>query len=199
MSDIDNKTSNQNIIEAYDIIHGRLADIPAKYCFWKEKNGNNHSVSYFEKSFSFIKNDIIKQNISRLRLCFEYQATLYKLHKPNSWFEIQHRYILAQTIASIYEGILLDLFYFKNGFGLKNKDREPSFIKLVNICKQEDIINEEWKQYLINLGYLRNTIHPKIFFIEKDHYLGNPLIKCEVDDFFTKFNEFIEKIKKIYL
>lgn len=186
----------KKIEEAYDLIHGNLRVIPKKFCYWKEDTGEMHTCKYWEDFFNFIKNDVLRRNLGQIRLCLDYQATLYKLHCPTLVFEQQHRYILAQIFCSIYEGVLLDLARHKRA--IKEDDDYLSFGKLIGGCRYRGFITKDISDYLFNILSLRNTIHPEVFFCKNVRTDINPLMTCKIDDFFKELNDFILFIKEKY-
>lgn len=208
------KSTKEQIINAYHIIHDQLSLLPPEYCCWKEKNSDGAWVAktiwnYYYPVFHFIRNKILRKNLAELRMCFDYHHSLYKLHKPGLTFGWQHKLILCQLVAQIHEGIMLDLLenfseseHKKiNKELLKEKLNKPSFGlgSMIELFYKSKIIDETWKEYLKHLNYLRNTVHPKALNLPDASFDKNPLLKKEAEILIKNLDKFIANMKKKYL
>lgn len=204
--------TKKEIEDAYHLIHDNLSFIPEEYCCWKETvNGASRTKTLggYRYYFLFIRNIELRNNLAELRMCFDYHYSLYKLHKPGLTFGWQHKLVLCQLLAGIYEGILYDLFEhltdpkqkssIANILAKQKMDNKGfGFGSLIDIFSQINSFPKSWNEYLTDLKYLRDTIHPKSLNDSKASYKTNKVVQKSPDQLLKDLDIFVESIKKKY-
>lgn len=202
----------QEIEKAFHTVHQNLQWMPEKYCCWKKKSSDGRVISKslysdYRPVFNFVKNKDLRNNLSELRFCFDYHHSLFKLLSPGLTFGWQHKLVLCQITAGIYEGLLFDLFEIlaKNKsnplqdviIDQKLKNKNFGFGGLIETFNEAGLL-KNWYKYLINMNKLRNTIHPKYLNNEDTSFQKNPIIGESIDKLESNLSSFIEDIKKLY-
>lgn len=137
-------------------VSGRLGALPKKYKKW-----GLGRLSQYRSQFSFIKDDNLRESISRLRMSFDYQFSLYNWLKPDSIFEEHHKFVLVNLIAQLYEGLL----FYRIKDEMSEKLSESKLISrlslgdLINVCHDLRHINQTKKISLLKINEIRNMIH----------------------------------------
>jgi len=204
----------EEIEKAYYMVHNNLAYLPERYCFWKKRSIDGKVISKtlsgdYRPIFCFVRNPSLRNNLAELRMCLDYHHSLYRLHKPGLIFGWQHKLVLCQITASIYEGLLFDLFEYqvkscpKNSvlnFCVKQKltDNRLGFGALIEIFFQTHQINEKWYNYLIKLKHVRDTVHPKSLNNPRASFKENIIVRGSVGTLIKNLDSFIKNIKKKY-
>ncbi|NLZ97167.1 MAG: hypothetical protein GX926_04220 [Candidatus Magasanikbacteria bacterium] len=201
----------QDIINAFNKIEGKLNLIPIDFCYWKEKIPEGILIKdkrYYVFYFRFIKDKQMQKNLAELRFCLDYYCSLFKLHKPKLTFEWHHRLVIFQVLGAIYEGILYDFISQKTNPTSKNipsviakeklNKRATGLATLRQIIYEAGTLNKSWNEYIIELANLRNTVHPKILNDQKTWFNQNSLVSRDNDILLKDLDLFIKYITPKY-
>lgn len=202
----------EEIRDAYHTIHDNLQWMPVEYCCWKKKTSDGRVVSKslsgdYRPLFRFVKNNTLRNNIAELMFCLDYHRSLFRLHKPGLTFGWQHKLVLCQIAAGIYEGILLDIFEqhinsdgeFAKTLGKQKLDNKSFGLgALVDTFTKTKILTERWRVYLLDLIPLRNTVHPRSLNHEDASYQQNSIIKGTADDLTKNLEAFLIYSEGLY-
>lgn len=160
--------------------------------------------------FYFVIDFELRNNLAELRMCLDYHRSVYEFLKPGLTFGWQHKLVICQLAATIYEGLLFDLFEFKT-----NADKKDNLSSIVVADKLSskgaglgyflDIFNkagffknQAWKIYLNDINHLRNTVHPKSLNSVHASYMKNKAVQEPVDELVKKLDRFIFLIQRAY-
>ncbi len=195
--------TREEIQEAFRTIHDNLQLMPDEFCCWKNK-----SVGNYRFQFSFIRNKEIRNNLAELRICIDYHHSLFKLHKPGLTFAWQHKLVISQLIAGIYEGILFDLFEQltkpnrKDLTALLAKEKidrnSLSLKKLNDLFYEIGTYPKRWYEYIDDFYHLRNTIHPKSLNHPRATYTNNYALRRGIDKTLLDLEVFVKNIQSKY-
>jgi hypothetical protein len=207
--------TEHSISDCFETIHGNLVALPDKYCYWRKVNSDGSKTpktlfTDYRPSFSFIKDTELKKNLPELRMCLDYHRSIYELINPIGTFGWQHKLILCQLTASIYEGILYDLYIHRTSEGVSNKlckvviddrnTRDIGFGYLLDkFSKAGFFKDKKWKQYLDDINHLRNTIHPKSLNSDMASFKTNKVIQQPISEIVDRLDLFIKLIQKVYI
>ena len=204
----------KDIEKAFHVIHDNLQWMPEQYCCWKKKSADGRAISKslsgdYRPLYYFVVDPSLRNNIAELRFCFDYHHSLYKLHKPGLTFGWQHKLVLCQIVAGIYEGLLYDLFYYLSQTSdndllrvlaknrLDNK-KDLSLRTLIKIFHETGTLSDQWQTYLTSINYLRDTVHPKSLNDPKASFQQNPVITKSIDNLEKNIEQFRRLIKRKY-
>lgn len=206
---------DDEIKNAFSIVHNNLQNLPDRFCYWRKKSTDGRMIvkslqSDYRPMFSFIKDSDLRNNLAELRMCVDYHRSIYEFLKPGLTFGWQHKLVLCQLVAAIYEGLLFDLFEHRTD--AKKKNSLTSIIaseKLSNkgtglgyfldvFNKAGFFRNQSWKIYLDDINHLRNTIHPKSLNSINASYQKNKVIKESIEELTNNLDRFIFLIEKTY-
>src|SRR4030067_1624132 len=150
------------IEQAYYQIHDQLPSLPEPFCYWKKKSSDGRSIPKtlsgdYRPIFNFVYALDLRNNLAELRMCIDYHRSLYSLHKPGLTFGWQHRLVICQMVAGIFEGILLDLVEFLTVRKEENKVLEVlgkqkienkgfGFGALIDVFSKAGVFDENWQK-----------------------------------------------------
>jgi len=206
--------STIEVEECFEKIHGKLWQIPDKYCYWRKESSVGSKISKslssdYRPLFNFVKDTELRNNLGELRMCLDYHRSIYELLKPVGTFSWQHKLVICQLVASIYEGLFFDLYFHRLEQGSNNtlcktvvtnrKQKEVGLGYLLDVFNKSGFFKDEkWKKYLDDLNHLRNTIHPKSLNTALTSYENNEVIKKTAGETIDKLDDFIKLIQKVY-
>ncbi len=210
MSSVEHSTE-----DCFMTVHDNLQSLPDRFCYWKMKLSDGRKISknlgsHYRPMFSFVKDFELRNNLAELRMCLDYHRSVYEFLKPGLTFGWQHKLVLCQLSASIYEGLLFDLFEHRTNAKKKNdlcsviaseklSNKNTGLGYLLDIFNKAGFFrNQSWKTYLDDINHLRNTIHPKSLNSANASYTKNVVIKESVDELIEKLDRFISLIQKVY-
>lgn len=202
--------------DCFMTVHDNLQSLPDKFCYWKKESSNGKKISKsleadYRPIFSFVRDVDLRTNLAELRMCLDYHRSIFEFLKPGLVFGWQHKLILCQMTAEIYEGLLFDLFEYKTSS--KKNDKLNIIIATEKLKNHNtglgyflDIFNQsglfapqsKWKKYLNDINYVRNTIHPKSLNSIDSSYKKNRVIQGTVELLFTNLDKFIRLIQRAY-
>lgn len=200
----------ERIKTAFLSISGNLHLMPDVFCKWKKTDGDKKvsktlRADYYPV-FDFIADPLLKNNLSELRMCLDYQWSIYELLKPALTFGRQHKLVMYQIVGAICEGIMFEYLKAytereKNkivDFLIKEKEKNKSFGlgSLIELFYQTDIIDNRGKDYLMDISFLRNTVHPKSLNRPEATYEKNKLINKDISEIIEKLDFFIDATGK---
>ncbi len=201
--------------KAFYLVHNNLQWLPDEFCYWKKESSDGKKIpkslqSDYRPMFSFIINSELKKNLPELRMCLDYHRSIYEFLNPGLTFGWQHKIVLCQLAATIYEGLLLDLFEHRSEANKENNltsviaaeklsNKGTGLGYLLDVFNKAGFFkNQSWKVYLDDINHLRNTIHPKSLNSIYASYVKNKVVQESIDDLVKKLDRFIFLIQKTY-
>ncbi|MEK7555199.1 MAG: hypothetical protein AAB516_00025 [Patescibacteria group bacterium] len=205
----------EDLENAFYLVHNNLQLLPDKFCYWRKESSDGRRISKTLQSdyrpiFSFVIDLELRNNLAELRMCLDYHRSIYEFLKPSLTFGWQHKLVLCQLAAAIYEGLLFDFFEYKTN--AKQKDNLTSVIAAEKLSNKStglgyllDVFNkagffknQTWKNYLDDINHLRNTIHPKSLNSVYASHMSNKVVRAPIDELIKNLDKFILLIQKKY-
>lgn len=178
--------------------------MPAPFCHWRNADGTKKSLKQdYVPAFAFVNDSSTRQNLAELRMCLDYQRSIYDLLVPRGLFERQHKLVVYQVIGAIYEGILFEyLLEFTRGTDdvakvlVKQKFSSNSFGlgSMIDLLYKGKVIKKPLYEYLDDVKELRNTIHPKSFNSPRTTYGKNRLLELSMKQIISNLDATINQI-----
>jgi len=190
----------KDIEKAFEICIGNLTYLPAEYKKWT-------TLQNYRNQWSFMGDLEMVEAVAEQEMALDYLWSLYKWLQPKLVLKFSHKLIFIHSLATIYEAVLIDLFKYKI---LKdNKDKflliisnhfnKEHFTRLIDMSYKAEIISDSWRDYLLELGQVRNFMH-----LSKRNYSGrgklkrDPLFRKSLKDLKRDLIRFRNFIKKRY-
>jgi len=205
----------EDLKKAFYSVHGNLQWLPDEFCYWRKESVNGRKISKslqsdYRPMFFFVIDSELRNNLAELRMCLDYHRSIYEFLKPSLTFGWQHKLVLCQLAAAIYEGLLHDLFEHRTNAKQKNSltsviaaekldNKGTGLGYLLDVFNKAGFFkNQAWKKYLDDINHLRNTIHPKSLNSVYVSHMQNKVVQESIHELIRKLDRFILLIQKIY-
>lgn len=143
-------------------VSGSLSYLPDRYKRWKG------SLDNYRQEWSFLP-WTLRQRVSEQLMSFDYLWTLQEWLAPTQTIYKRQKVLAVTTIASVYEGVLLDIV---EKIVSKHSEQDQLFDEIrykprygytfqqtLDILKAAGILSDDWYEYIGKLKSIRNWIH----------------------------------------